>query len=204
MWQRAEGRGQFAPQRFYDRPLPCTSVTPHLLPSPSFPSVPSPVPCPLLQVFSIEPPYDILEAMAKQITAERERRSDVLRADGEREASIITSRGAAAKIVLEAEAVRASTVLRAKGAAEAKKVMAAAEAQCLADIRAAVAPHGARGTDYLTAVEYLTSLGRLTGGPSTGDGGAGERSGGRASKAVLVPVDTMDVLGTVLAAAKAR
>lgn len=163
----------------------------------------------VLQVFSIEPPADILEAMAKQITAERERRSDVLRADGERESSIIESRGAAAKIVLEAEAVRASTVLRAKGAAEAKKIMAAAEAQCLGDIRSAVAPHGARGTDYLTAVEYLTSLGRLTGSPSVSMDGSGAGSGSgdrgsRASKAVLVPVDTMDVLGTVLAAARGR
>jgi len=142
-----------------------------------------------VEIQNILPPSDILDAMTKQITAERERRSDVLRADGERESSIIESRGQAAKVVLEAEAVRASTVLRAKGAAEAKKVMASAEAQCLEDIRAAVAPFRVRGVDYLTSVEYLNSLARLTSGPSTRE---------NQSKVVLVPVDTVDVMGTVL------
>lgn len=141
-----------------------------------------------VEIFDIQPPSDIQTAMTQQITAERERRSTVLTADGERESSIILSRGEAAQLILQAEGFRAASVLRAKGAADAKKLMAIAEAQCLADIRAAVAPHGVRGVDYLTAVEYLNSLARL--------------SGGSADKVVLVPMDSVDVMERVLASAR--
>lgn len=141
-----------------------------------------------VEVFNISPPSDILDAMTQQITAERERRSNVLTADGERESSIIKSRGNAAQLVLQAEGFRASSVLRAKGNAEAKKIMAAAEAQCLADMRHAVSPYSIRGVDYLTAIEYLNSLARLT--------------SGRADKVVLVPLDSVDVLQNVLSFAR--
>jgi len=154
-----------------------------------------------VEVFNITPPSDILQAMAKQITAERERRSNVLRADGERESIIIESRGQAAKIILDAEAVRASTVHRAKGAAEARKVMAAAEASCLSDVRGAVSPYGIRGVDYLTCIEYLNSLARLTSsssaaatGPSRGTAAPSASS----AKVVMVPVDTLDVMAAVM------
>jgi regulator of protease activity HflC (stomatin/prohibitin superfamily) len=141
-----------------------------------------------VEVFNISPPSDILDAMTKQITAERERRSNVLTADGERESSVILSRGNAAQMVLEAEGMRASSVLKAKGAADAKKIMAAAEAQCLSDIRAATSPYNVRGVDYLTAVEYLNTLARVTAGNS--------------SKVVLVPMDSVDVMEHVLGFAR--
>lgn len=141
-----------------------------------------------VEVFNISPPSDILDAMTKQITAERERRSAVLTADGERESSIIQSRGEAAQLILQAEGMRAAALLRAKGAADAKKIMAQAEAQCLADIRTAVSPHGVRGVDYLTAVEYLNSLARL--------------SSGVADKVVLVPMESVDVMERVLVNAR--
>ncbi|RYG52776.1 SPFH/Band 7/PHB domain protein [archaeon] len=142
-----------------------------------------------VEVFNISPPSDILDAMTKQITAERERRSAVLVADGERESSIIKSRGEAAQLILQAEANRATSVLRAQGGAEARKIMAAAEAQCLTDIRNAVAPFSVRGVDYLSTVEYLNSLARLTAGSG--------------SKVVLVPSESVDVMSHVLSMKKA-
>lgn len=137
-----------------------------------------------VEIMSISAPGDIQDAMVRQITAERERRSVVLRADGERESTIIQSRGKAAQLILQAEGNRTSTILRAKGGAEARKVLADAEAQCLADIRSSVSSYGMRGTDYLSAVEYLNTLSRLT---SQG-----------ADKVVMVPVESMDILATVL------
>lgn len=141
-----------------------------------------------VEVFNISPPGDILDAMTQQITAERDRRSKVLSADGDRESSIIESRGRAAQLVLQAEGFRAAAVLRAKGAADAKKIMATAEALCLADIRTAVAPYGVRGVDYLTAIEYLNSLSRMT--------------GGRGDNVVFVPMESVDVMAHVLSSAR--
>jgi regulator of protease activity HflC (stomatin/prohibitin superfamily) len=137
-----------------------------------------------VEVFNISPPHDILEAMTKQITAERERRSNVLTADGERESSIIESRGKAAQYVLQAEGTRAASILRAKGAAEARKVMSAAEATCLSDVRAAVAPYSVKGVEYLATVEYLNTLAQLT--------------TGRSERVVMVPAEAMDVMNTVM------
>lgn len=52
-----------------------------------------------VEIMNIDPPGDIKQAMEKQIQEERERRSTVLQADGQRESSIVRSRGDAAKII---------------------------------------------------------------------------------------------------------
>jgi regulator of protease activity HflC (stomatin/prohibitin superfamily) len=51
-----------------------------------------------VEIMNIFAPEDIRDAMEKQIKEERERRSSVLRADGEREAAIVSSKGNAAKV----------------------------------------------------------------------------------------------------------
>ena len=136
-----------------------------------------------VEIFNIDPPMHIRQAMQKQIEAERERRSAVLLADGERESKAIESRGHAAKMVLQAEGGKASAILRAKGEAEARKLVAQAEAQALSLMREAVSPYNMRGVDYATAVEYLTNMTRLT-------------QGGEAS-CVLLPVDTVQGLDAI-------
>lgn len=51
-----------------------------------------------VEIFNILPPHDIRSAMENQIKSERERRSTVLQADGERESAVIRSRGDAARV----------------------------------------------------------------------------------------------------------
>ncbi len=51
-----------------------------------------------VEIMNIFAPDDIRDAMEKQIKEERERRSSVLRADGDREAAIVSSKGNAAKV----------------------------------------------------------------------------------------------------------
>jgi len=123
--------------------------------------------------------------MEKQIQAERERRSNVLRADGHRESKSIESRGYAAQMVLKAEGDKNAAILNAKGRAEARKLLAQAEAQSLNFIRDAVAPFNMRGVDFSAAVEYLKTLSGL-GHP-----------GNTTTHCVLMPVDTVDTLGTI-------
>lgn len=136
-----------------------------------------------VEIFNIEPPYDIKAAMENQIRAERERRSTVLRADGTRESAIIKSRGEAAQVVLSAEGARSAELLRAKGNAEAKILLADAEAKCVRAIKEAVGDQ-VRAVDYLAAVEYLNSLRNLT---AQGD-----------STVTLVPVEAVDGVDTLV------
>lgn len=130
-----------------------------------------------VEIFNIIPPSDIKAAMELQIRAERTRRSEVLRADGERESRIVNSRGDAAKMVLAAEGERASVMLRAKGQAEAKLLESRAEAASMQAIRGALADSNVRAVDYLVAFQYLNLLHELT-------------SRGGASEVVLLPVET--------------
>jgi len=76
-----------------------------------------------VEVQNIIPPSDIKQAMENQIIGERERRSAVLQADGERESAIIRSRGEAAQVlnlyhlvlaVTNSRHVRLCSVRRAK------------------------------------------------------------------------------------------
>mmetsp|Transcript_158744 Transcript_158744/g.385588 ORF Transcript_158744/g.385588 Transcript_158744/m.385588 type:complete len:338 (+) Transcript_158744:235-1248(+) len=131
-----------------------------------------------VEIFNIIAPWDIKDAMENQIRAERERRSTVLRADGTRESAVIKSRGEAARVVLSAEGTRAATIARAQGDATAKKLVAAAEAECIAAVRAACG-ESVRATDYLASVEYLNAMRNMT--VSKHD-----------SEVVLVPLEAMD------------
>jgi regulator of protease activity HflC (stomatin/prohibitin superfamily) len=148
-----------------------------------------------VEVVDIDPPADVRQAMEEQIKAERERRSLMLSADGKRESAVIRSRGTAAQILNRAEAERASTVLRAKGTAEAKRLEAQAQARSLRVIKDALTAAAAasedaavKATEYLTAIGYLTSLGRLA------------RSNGDATL-VLLPQGAVDVARAATAAA---
>lgn len=115
-----------------------------------------------VEIFNISPPSDITQSMQLQIKAERDRRSAVLKADGERLASIIQSHGRAAKLILEAEGERTSDVKLAHGSATSKLLIAQAQAECLNYISKVVSEHGVRAVDYLTAIQYLNSLRSVT------------------------------------------
>ena len=84
-----------------------------------------------VEIFNIAPPNDIKYEMENQIKAERERRSHVLSADGERQAAIVNSRANAARIVIAAEGQRSSDLTNAKGEAQAKMLAAEAESRTI-------------------------------------------------------------------------
>ena len=111
-----------------------------------------------VEIFNITPPYDILGSMQMQIKAERTRRSDVLKADGLRLASVIESHGKAARLVLHAEGDRASDIQKAKGSSQAKIMLAEAQATCLEHISKVTSEYGVKAVEYLTAIQYLNSL----------------------------------------------
>ena len=72
-----------------------------------------------VEIREISPPRDILEAMTRQMSAERTRRAMVTEADGRREATIRIAEGQKQAAILEAEGARQAAILRAQGFASA-------------------------------------------------------------------------------------
>lgn len=68
-----------------------------------------------VEIREIIPPREILEAMSRQMSAERTRRALVIEADGKRDAAIRVAEGQRQATILEAEGARQAAILRAEG-----------------------------------------------------------------------------------------
>ena len=116
-----------------------------------------------VEIREIQPPKDILEAMSRQMSAERNRRAMVTEADGQREAAIKVAEGAKASAILAAEGDRQAAILRAEGSKQAKVLEADGFSAALNAINDV-----AKGVQSNTmGLQYLDTLNHLAEGMST-------------------------------------
>ncbi|MDC0707738.1 SPFH/Band 7/PHB domain protein [Stigmatella sp. ncwal1] len=132
-----------------------------------------------VELREIEPPQAIKDAMAKQMTAERERRAEVTKAEGDKSAAILQAEGEKISRILRAEAERDAEVARAEGHKRAVVLEAEGKAEATRLVFEAV--HAGRATPEILALRYLETLQEL----------------GKGDNKVFVPYEASAALGSV-------
>jgi regulator of protease activity HflC (stomatin/prohibitin superfamily) len=114
------------------------------------------------EIKNITPPRDVLQAMEKQMRAEREKRAVVLTSEGERDAKINQAEGEKQRVIKESEANKQQQINEAQGQAAAILAVATATAEGLSRVGESLnAPGGVAAMQLRVAEEYVKQFGRL-------------------------------------------
>jgi len=114
------------------------------------------------EIKNINPPGDVVEAMEKQMRAEREKRAVILESEGVRDAQINRAEGEKQRVIKESEAKRQQQINEAEGQAAAILAVASATADGLRQVAAALdAPGGDAAMQLRVAEQYVRQFGEL-------------------------------------------
>ncbi|KAI1356039.1 SPFH domain/Band 7 family protein [Xylaria sp. FL0043] len=145
------------------------------------------VTCLRYEIRDIHAPEGVVEAMHRQVTAERSKRAEILESEGQRQSAINIAEGKKQSVILASEALRAEQINRASGEAEAILLKAKATAAGVDAVGASIAAGGlsAQGAVSLSVAEkYVDAFGKLA----------------RESTAVVVPGNVGDIGGMIATA----
>jgi regulator of protease activity HflC (stomatin/prohibitin superfamily) len=116
-----------------------------------------------VEIREIIPPKDVMDAMTRQMSAERTRRAVVTESEGKRQATVTVAQGDKDAAILRAEGDKQSNILKAEGERAAQALRAEGFAVALKTIF-----ETAEHVDAKTmTLQYFETLKRLGDGPAT-------------------------------------
>ncbi|MGY0560020.1 SPFH domain-containing protein [Luteimonas sp. A277] len=132
-----------------------------------------------IEIRDIQPPRDLVDSMARQMKAERERRAVILEAEGHRQSEILRAEGEKQAAILEAEGQKESSFREA----EARERLAEAEARATQLVSDAIAQGDVQAINYFIAQKYVEAFEKLATAPN--------------QKFVLMPMEASGIIGSI-------
>ncbi len=132
-----------------------------------------------IEIKDIAPPRDLIDSMARQMKAEREKRAQILESEGLRQAAILKAEGEKQARVLEAEG-RKEAAFRD---AEARERAAEAEAKATEMVSNAIANGNVQAINYFVANNYVKALESLASAPN--------------AKIIMMPLEASSIIGSL-------
>ncbi len=137
-----------------------------------------------IEIRDIQPPRDLVDSMARQMKAERERRAVILEAEGHRQSAILRAEGEKQAAILEAEGEREAAFREA----EARERLAEAEAAATRMVSEAIAQGDVQAINYFVAQKYVQAFEKLATAPN--------------QKFVLMPMEASGIIGSIAGVAE--
>ena len=132
-----------------------------------------------VELKDIRPPTDIVNAMARQMKAEREKRAAILESEGLRQSEILRAEGQKQAQILQAEGAREAAFREA----EARERAAEAEAKATTLVSDAISGGNAKAINYFVAQKYVEAVSEFARSPN--------------AKTILFPVEATQLIGTL-------
>jgi len=132
-----------------------------------------------IEIKDISPPRDLVDSMARQMKAEREKRALILEAEGERQSEILKAEGEKRGAILQAEGRKEAAFLDA----EAREREAEAEARATHVVSKAIEQGDINAINYFVANNYVEALKEIASAPN--------------EKLVLMPLEAGSIIGAI-------
>jgi regulator of protease activity HflC (stomatin/prohibitin superfamily) len=132
-----------------------------------------------IEIKDITPPKDLVDAMARQMKAERDKRANILEAEGLRQAAILKAEGEKQSVILEAEGDKEAAFREA----EARERLAEAEAKATVMVSQAIAKGDLNAINYFVAQKYTEALKDIASAEN--------------QKVIMVPLEASSLIGSL-------
>ncbi|MCU0767294.1 MAG: SPFH/Band 7/PHB domain protein [Gammaproteobacteria bacterium] len=132
-----------------------------------------------IEIKDISPPRDLVDSMARQMKAERDKRAAILEAEGKRQSAILQAEGEKQAAILQAEGQKEAAFREA----EARERLAEAEAKATTAVSEAIARGDLHAINYFVAQRYTEALEKVASAPN--------------QKLVLMPLEAGSLIGAL-------